>query len=114
LRGPPGGPPHRAAPAHFQRWYPLSMPARDCERGAEFNPICCPGEGGMMVPAIFLHDESEAKGGGFLEVDSFYGPAVMYFLAIVWAFTAVAIISDVFMTSIEVITSAEKELEVRR
>ena len=65
-----------------------------------------------MVPAVFFHDESEATSGGFLEVDSFYGPAVIYFVAIVWAFTAVAIISDVFMTSIEVITSAEKELEV--
>jgi len=66
----------------------------------------------MMVPAVFFHDESFATSGGFLEVDSFYGPAVIYFVAIVWAFTAVAIISDVFMTSIEVITSAEKELEV--
>ena len=40
---------------------------------------------------------SDPEGAGASDIHE-----VIYFVAIVWAFTAVAIISDVFMTSIEV------------
>jgi solute carrier family 8 (sodium/calcium exchanger) len=56
-----------------------------------------------MVPAIYFGTEDQLD-----DAASFHPSAVIYFLTIVWAFTAVALISDVFMTSIEVITSAEK------
>merc|ERR1719271_1482824 len=55
----------------------------------------------MMVPAIYFGSDKT-------EDAEFYPSAVIYGLLIMWAFSAVAIVSDVFMTSIEVITSAEK------
>jgi solute carrier family 8 (sodium/calcium exchanger) len=59
----------------------------------------------MMVPPIYF-------GGDTDDPASFYPSAVVYLALITWAFSAVAIVSDVFMTSIEVITSAEKILIV--
>merc|ERR550514_1378833 len=54
-----------------------------------------------MIPALYIGDDTE-------DPSSFYPSAAIYLLGLVWAFSAVAIVSDVFMTSIEVITSAEK------
>merc|ERR1719316_2409908 len=56
-----------------------------------------------MVPAFYFYGDDRVD-----DAASFYPSAVIYFLLICWAFSAVAIVSDVFMTSIEVITSAEK------
>jgi solute carrier family 8 (sodium/calcium exchanger) len=55
----------------------------------------------MMVPALYFGSDDQ-------DATTFYPSAVIYFFLIIWAFSAVAIVSDVFMTSIEVITSAEK------
>merc|ERR1719316_1834905 len=56
-----------------------------------------------MVPAFYFYGDDRVD-----DAASFYPSAVIYFLLICWAFSAVAIVSDVFMTSIEVITSAER------
>jgi solute carrier family 8 (sodium/calcium exchanger) len=77
------------------------MPLRPCDPEDPFNAVCCPGETGMMIPALYF-------GTDVSEPSSFYPSAVAYFLLLGWAFSAVAIVSDVFMTSIEVITSAER------
>jgi solute carrier family 8 (sodium/calcium exchanger) len=57
----------------------------------------------MIVPAFYFDDWSNTA-----DIQTFYPSAVLYLFLIAWAFSAVAIVSDVFMTSIEVITSAEK------
>jgi solute carrier family 8 (sodium/calcium exchanger) len=68
-----------------------------------FVPACCPGESGFAIPAIFFADDTD-------DHSNFMLPAVIYLLLICWTFAAVALISDVFMSAIEVITSGEKEV----
>jgi solute carrier family 8 (sodium/calcium exchanger) len=75
----------------------------DCNVAEEFLPSCCPGGGYMVIPAIILGDTSGA----------YIGAAVIYLVLIAWCFIGVAIVSDVFMSAIEVITSQEKQVSVR-
>lgn len=50
------------------------------------------------------------------EVDRSFtgGRAVIYFIFLIWTFLGVGIVADRFMMAIEVITSAEKEIETKR
>merc|ERR1719247_2613428 len=77
------------------------MPSVSC---AELpGQTCCPGDegGGTFVPALPIAEESLQTIG-----------SVCYLLILLWIFMGVNIVSDYFMTAIEVITSQEKEIKV--
>jgi solute carrier family 8 (sodium/calcium exchanger) len=82
------------------------MPAVPCNgpAGTEFNPdqACCPGSGGAFVSALPFPEESQI----------FMPGAIIYLLILLWIFMGVNVVSDYFMTAIEVITSQEKEINV--
>lgn len=59
--------------------------------------ICCPGGQGVFLPFSAVSEHEQAGDDGVR--------AVMYFLALGWCFVGVALVSDVFMAAIEVITS---------
>merc|ERR1719247_1240979 len=77
------------------------MPSVSC---AELpGQTCCPGDegGGTFVPALPIAEESLQTVG-----------SAIYLLILLWIFMGVNIVSDYFMTAIEVITSQEKDIKV--
>eukprot|EP00043_Microstomoeca_roanoka_P019629 m.224092 g.224092 ORF g.224092 m.224092 type:complete len:835 (-) comp17030_c1_seq1:466-2970(-) len=66
----------------------------------EDKPVC-KGGSGLFLPAFNKYGEADWPNG--LKI-------VLYFLGLMWIFSGVGIITDVFMEAIEVITSQEKAL----
>jgi len=58
------------------------------------------GVDGIFLPLV--HIESQVLGG------------ILYFIGLIWCFQGVGIISDIFMNAIEKITSAKKQVRVKR
>jgi solute carrier family 8 (sodium/calcium exchanger) len=75
------------------------MPTVSCIDAPEQS--CCPGSGGSFVPALPIAEESLQTVG-----------SAIYLLILLWIFMGVNIVSDYFMTAIEVITSQEKDIKV--
>eukprot|EP00045_Choanoeca_perplexa_P014844 m.177223 g.177223 ORF g.177223 m.177223 type:complete len:838 (+) comp16814_c0_seq1:100-2613(+) len=77
--------------------------AASCGEGNSTQVAICKGGSGTFFPAFNAYGEADWPGG--LKI-------FLYLLGLLWAFSGVGILTDVFMEAIEVITAREREVVV--